>query len=53
MSQNVYKGLDDESRQMVVDTVLQLRKKLLTKEKVLEWDKNEIFPEAVIRILPG
>jgi alkylation response protein AidB-like acyl-CoA dehydrogenase len=53
MSQNVYKGLDDESRQMVVDTVLQLRKKLLTKEKVLEWDKNEVFPEAVIRELLG
>ncbi|MCP4746424.1 MAG: acyl-CoA dehydrogenase [Desulfobacteraceae bacterium] len=53
MTQDVYKGLDDESRQMVVDTVLQLRKKLLSKEKILEWDKNEIFPEAVIREMLG
>ena len=53
MSQDVYKGLDEESRQMVVETVRQLRKKLLTKEKILEWDKEEIFPEAVIREMLG
>jgi len=46
-------GLDEESRQMVVDTVLQLRKRLLTKEKVLEYDRKEIFPEAVIREMLG
>ncbi len=45
----VRKGLDDESRQMVIDTVLQLRKRLLTKEKILEYDKKEIFPEDVLR----
>ncbi len=49
----VLKGLDDDSRQMVVDTVRQLRKKLLTKEKVLEFDKKEIFPEEVIREMLG
>jgi alkylation response protein AidB-like acyl-CoA dehydrogenase len=47
------KGLDDESRQMVVDTVLQLRKRLLTKEKILEYDKKEIFPEDAIREMLG
>jgi alkylation response protein AidB-like acyl-CoA dehydrogenase len=43
------RGLDDESRQMVIDTVRQLRKRLLTKEKLLEYDKNEIFPEQTLR----
>ncbi len=51
MNENAYRGLDLESRQMVVDTVRQLRKKLLTKENILEWDKVEIFPEAEIREL--
>lgn len=53
MNDIAYKGLDDESRQMVVETVRQLSKKLLTKEKVLEWDKHEIFPEEVVRQLLG
>lgn len=47
------KGLDAESRQMVIDTVRQLQKRLLTKEKVLEYDKKEIFPEDVIREMLG
>jgi alkylation response protein AidB-like acyl-CoA dehydrogenase len=42
-------GLDKETRQMVVDTVRQLSKRLLTKKAVLEWDRNEIFPEAAVR----
>ena len=42
-------GLDTESRQMVVDTVAQLRKRLLTREKILEYDKKDIFPEETIR----
>ncbi len=50
---HVSKGLDDESRQMVVDTVQQLRKRLLTKEKILEYDKKEIFPEEVLREMLG
>lgn len=53
MNENAYRGLDLESRQMVVDTVRQLRKKLLSKENILEWDKAEIFPEAQIRELLG
>jgi len=43
------KGLDAESRQMVLETVERLRKRLLTKEKILEYDKNEFFPEETIR----
>lgn len=43
------RGLDDESRQMVIDTVWQLRKRLLTKEKILQYDKEEIFPEETLR----
>ena len=46
-------GLDAESLQMVLDTVAQLKKRLLTKEKVLEWDQKEIFPEDVIREMLG
>lgn len=53
MNANAYRGLDLRSRQMVVDTVRQLRKKLLSKENILEWDQNEIFPEAAIRQMLG
>ncbi|KJS30561.1 MAG: acyl-CoA dehydrogenase [Desulfatitalea sp. BRH_c12] len=53
MSENACRGLDLESRQMVVDTVRQLRKKLLSKENILEWDKAEVFPEAEIREMLG
>lgn len=53
MNDIVYKGLDDESRQMVVETVRQLSKKLLTKEKIQEWDKHEIFPEEAVREMLG
>ncbi len=53
MNENAYRGLDLESRQMVVETVRQLRKKLLTKENILAWDKEEIFPEAQIREMLG
>lgn len=47
----VLKGLDDESRQMVVDMVRQLRAKLLTRDAILEYDKRELFPEETIRQL--
>ncbi len=43
------KGLDADSRKLVLDTVRQLRKKLLTKENILEWDKHDVFPEDAIR----
>ncbi len=46
---SVLKGLDTGSREMVLETVDRLRKRLLTREKVLEYDKKEIFPEETIR----
>jgi len=46
-------GLDPESRQMVLDTIGQLKKRLLTKDKIFEFDKNEIFPEETIREMLG
>ena len=42
-------GLDEDSRQMILDTIKDLRKRILTKEKILEFDKNDFFPEAEIR----
>ena len=46
-------GLDKESRQMVLDTVGQLKKRLLTPEKISEYDREEIFPEETIREMLG
>jgi len=46
-------GLDLESRQMVIDTIGQLKKRLLTKEKIFEYDQKEIFPEDTIREMLG
>jgi alkylation response protein AidB-like acyl-CoA dehydrogenase len=46
-------GLDQESLQMVLETIGQLRKRLLTKEKILEYDRKEIFPEETIREMLG
>ena len=42
-------GLDPESRQMVLDTIGQLKKRLLTPEKISEFDREEVFPEDTIR----
>jgi len=38
---------------MVLDTVGQLKKRLLTKDKILEFDRKEIFPEETIREMLG
>jgi len=46
-------GLDLEMRQMVLDTVQQLSKKLLSKDRVMQWDKEEVFPETVLREMLG
>jgi alkylation response protein AidB-like acyl-CoA dehydrogenase len=46
-------GLDPESRQMVLDTVAQLKKRLLTPDKISEFDREEIFPEDTIREMLG
>jgi len=46
-------GLDLESRQMVLDTLQVVRERLLPKEKVLELDRKEEFPEQIIREMLG
>ena len=46
-------GLDLESRQMVIETVRQLKDRLLTRDKILEYDKKEFFPEDTIREMLG
>ena len=50
---NQLAGLDAASRQMVLNTIGQLRKRLLTKEKIFEYDQKEIFPEDTIREMLG
>ncbi|PLX53774.1 MAG: acyl-CoA dehydrogenase, partial [Desulfobacteraceae bacterium] len=49
----VLKGLDTESRQMIIDTIRQMRNRLFTREKILEYDKHDIFPEETIREILG
>jgi len=46
-------GLDFESRQMVLDTIAQLKKRLLTRENIMEYDREEVFPEKTIREMMG
>ncbi len=46
-------GLDDESRQIVLDVVPKIKARLLTRENILEFDRKEIFPEEIIRTLLG
>ncbi len=47
------RGLDPESRQMVLDTLKLVQERLLPKEKVLELDKKEEFPERILREMLG
>jgi len=51
-TQNLY-GLDSESRQMVIETIRQLKTRLLSADKILAYDKDEIFPEETIRQMLG
>jgi alkylation response protein AidB-like acyl-CoA dehydrogenase len=46
-------GIDPEMRQMVIETVRQLRKKLLSKDLILSFDRDEVFPEETIRQMLG
>jgi len=46
-------GLDLESRQMVIETIQQLKTRLLSADKILAYDKDEIFPEETIRQMLG
>lgn len=49
VSKAALKGLDNESRQMIIAMIRQLRKRLLTREKILEYDRKDVFPEETIR----
>ncbi len=51
--ENNLRGLDEDSLQMVLDTVGQVRKRLLPKETILDFDKNNTFPEEIIRTMLG
>ncbi|MBN1628141.1 MAG: acyl-CoA dehydrogenase family protein [Thermoleophilia bacterium] len=44
-------GLPDEERQMILDLIAQVRQRMLTPEKLREYDEHEIFPEAEVREL--
>jgi alkylation response protein AidB-like acyl-CoA dehydrogenase len=46
-------GLSIEEREMVLDVIRKLRKRLLSQEKILELDETESFPEEIIRSLLG
>lgn len=46
-------GLDEDSRRMVVDTVRRLKDRLLNRETVLGYDKQDIFPEDAVREMLG
>ncbi len=52
-TETALKGLDHEFRQMVLDTVRQFKKRILTKENILKFDKEEIFPEEIVRSMLG
>ena len=42
-----------QERQIVLDLLSQIRQRMLTPEKIREWDAKEIFPEEAIRELLG
>lgn len=46
-------GLDDESRQMVLDTVARLKARLLTPKTIRDFDREERFPEEIVRTMLG
>jgi alkylation response protein AidB-like acyl-CoA dehydrogenase len=46
-------GLPIQERQIVLDLLSQIRQRMLTPEKIREWDAKEIFPEEAIRELLG
>ena len=46
-------GLPIEERRMILDLLAQIRERVLTPEKIREYDEGETFPEEVIRELLG
>lgn len=53
VNETALKGLDLESRQMILDTIGLMRERILTTENILKYDQEEIFPEEVIREMLG
>jgi len=49
IDKNNLSGLDIEMRQMVLDSVAQLKDRLLKKDVVLNFDRLEEFPESIIK----
>jgi alkylation response protein AidB-like acyl-CoA dehydrogenase len=46
-------GLPIEERQMILDLLGQVRQRMLTPEKLRQYDQDETFPEAEVRELLG
>lgn len=46
-------GLSLEEREMVLDVIRKLRKRLLSQDNLLQLDETEAFPEDIIRTLLG
>ena len=46
-------GLAIEDRSLLLDLLAQIRQRLLTPDKLRTWDRDETFPEEVIRELLG
>jgi alkylation response protein AidB-like acyl-CoA dehydrogenase len=46
-------GLSIEDRELVLDLLAQIRQRMLTPEKLRQWDADETFPEEAIRELLG
>ena len=48
---NDTRGLDVETREMILETIGSLKKELLTRDKILELDDTSEFPIEIIREL--
>ncbi len=44
-------GLPLDEREMVLDLIAQIHERMLTPDKIRAWDRDEVFPEDVIREL--
>jgi alkylation response protein AidB-like acyl-CoA dehydrogenase len=46
-------GLPIEERRMILDLLAQIRERMLTPERIRQYDEDEVFPEEVVRELLG
>jgi len=46
-------GLDPQSHNLILNTIKALGRDLITPEKSLQWDADEVFPRDVLRTLLG